>query len=109
MRSRPTQQAPVLHDHLLQRLHVAQDAPHVREQPLAGLGQHDLAALPLDQLALQPVLHVHDLRRQCGLGDVDRRGRLAEVALPRKGVEIVHLPERYLHRFLLSIKFENAI
>ena len=81
----------------------------MRKQPLAGFCQNHFAMLPLDQFALQAVLHVHDLRRQCGLGDVHRRGRLAEMALPRERVEIVHLPECYLHRFFLSFKFENAI
>jgi hypothetical protein len=73
------QQAAILRDHFLQRLDVAEDAADMRQEPLAGLREHHLAMAAFNQLALQPCLHIHDLGRQRGLRNIDRRRRFSEV------------------------------
>jgi len=74
-------------------LHVPQDAAGRLGEGLAVLGQHELAAGPVEELHPQLPLQVPDRLRQGRLRDEQRLRCLGDAAVLHDGDEVLHQPE----------------
>ena len=70
--------AEVAHD-LLQGRGLREQRPRLRQQEFSGVGHHDAARMPHEQLLFKILFQLADLQAQRRLGDVQQLGRLGEI------------------------------
>ena len=72
---------------------LAEQDPGPLDDLLAGVGQHDVAGVALDELDAELALELLDLGRQRGLADEAGLGGAAEVAVVGHGDEVVEVAQ----------------
>ena len=61
------------------RAEACASSPRLRQQEFSGVGHHDAARMPHEQLLFKILFQLADLQAQRRLGDVQQLGRLGEI------------------------------